>query len=113
MASSPSSSLSYSDNSHIALAKSVKEWLQEQGVQTLYIAPGCPWQNAYAESFHSRFRAECLDRQWFHTVREAAVVVEAGGRGGWSRRGEGITIRYYNQVLQSGEIAQQLGLRAA
>ena len=49
-----------------------------------YIAPGCPWQNAYAESFHSRFRAECLDRQWFHTVREAAVVVEA-----WRR--------YYNQ----------------
>jgi putative transposase len=51
--------------------------LEQQGVQKLYIAPGCPWQNAYAESFHSRFRAECLDRQWFHTVREAAVVVEA------------------------------------
>jgi putative transposase len=41
-------------------------------------------QNADAESFHSHFRAECLNRQWFHTVREAAVVVEA-----WRR--------YYNQ----------------
>jgi hypothetical protein len=66
------------------VAKSVQEWLRQQGVQMRYIAPGCPWQNAYAESFHSRFRAECLDRQWFHTVREAAVVVEA-----WRR--------YYNQ----------------
>ena len=73
-----------SDNGPEFVAQPVKQWLQEQGVQTLYIAPGCPWQNAYAESFHSRFRAECLDRQWFHTVREAAVVVQA-----WRR--------YYNQ----------------
>ena len=65
-----------SDNGPEFVSKTVKQWLEEQGVQTLYIAHGCPWQNAYAESFHSRFRAECLDRQWFHTVREAAVVVE-------------------------------------
>jgi transposase InsO family protein len=73
-----------SDNGPEFIAKSVKQWLDQQGVGTLYIAPGCPWQNAYAESFHSRFRAECLNKQWFHTVREAAVVVEA-----WRR--------YYNQ----------------
>ena len=69
-----------SDNGPEFVAKSVQEWLRQQGVQMRYIAPGCPWQNAYAESFHSRFRAECLDRQWFHTVREAAVVVEAWRR---------------------------------
>lgn len=73
-----------SDNGPEFVAQSVQEWLRQKGVAMLYIAPGCPWQNAYAESFHSRFRAECLDRQWFHTVREAAVVVEA-----WRR--------YYNQ----------------
>ena len=73
-----------SDNGPEFVAKPVKDWLKQQGVATLYIEPGCPWQNAYAESFHSRFRAECLDRQWFHTVREAAVVVEA-----WRK--------YYNQ----------------
>ena len=53
-------------------------------METLYIAPGCPWQNGFAESFHSRFRAEYLNKQWFHTVREAAVEVEA-----WRK--------YYNQ----------------
>jgi putative transposase len=73
-----------SDNGPEFVSKSIRGWLNEQGVETIYIAPGCPWQNAYAESFHSRFRAECLDRQWFHTVREAAVVVEA-----WRK--------YYNQ----------------
>jgi putative transposase len=73
-----------SDNGPEFVSKAVKDWLKQQGVKTLYIAPGCPWQNAYAESFHSRFRAECLDRQWFHTVREAAVVVEE-----WRK--------YYNQ----------------
>ncbi len=66
-----------SDNGPEFVSKDVKEWLEKQGVKAHYIEPGCPWQNAYAESFHSRFRAECLDRQWFHTVREAAVVVEA------------------------------------
>jgi putative transposase len=69
-----------SDNGPEFVSKAVKEWLHQQGVETLYIAPGCPWQNAYAESFHSRFRTECLGRQWFHTVREAAVVVEAWRR---------------------------------
>lgn len=73
-----------SDNGPEFVSKAVRECLEPQGVETLYIAPGCPWQNAYAESFHSRFRAECLNKQWFHTVREAAVVVEA-----WRR--------YYNQ----------------
>lgn len=78
-----------SDNGPEFVAQSVQEWLRQKGVAMLYIAPGCPWQNAYAESFHSRFRGcslgrKCLGRQWFHTVREAAVVVEA-----WRR--------YYNQ----------------
>lgn len=66
-----------SDNGPEFVSQAVREWLDQQGVETRYIAPGCPWQNAYAESFHSRFRAECLGKQWFHTVREAAVVVEA------------------------------------
>jgi putative transposase len=66
-----------SDNGPEFVSKAVKEWLEQQGVETLYIAPSCPWQNAYAESFHSWFRAECLNKQSFHTVREAVVVVEA------------------------------------
>jgi putative transposase len=58
------------------VSKAVRTWLKERGVQTAYIEPGCPWQNGFAESFHSRFRDECLNREWFHNVREAAVMVE-------------------------------------
>lgn len=34
------------------------------------------WQNGVGESFHSRFRDECLDREWFHTPQEARVLIE-------------------------------------
>ena len=66
-----------SDNGPEFVAKAVQEWLKGQGVQTLYIEPGCPWQNGYAESFHSRLRDECLNCERFHNVREARVVVRA------------------------------------
>jgi len=73
-----------SDNGPEFVSKAVRTWLKEQGVQTVYIEPGCPWQNGFAESFHSRFRDECLNREWFHNVREARVLVESFRR-------------YYNQ----------------
>ena len=34
------------------------------------------WQNGYIESFHSRFRDECLNREWLLNLREARVVIE-------------------------------------
>lgn len=66
-----------SDNGPEFVSKAVQQWLKAQGVQTAYIEPGCPWQNGFAESFHSRFRDECLDREWFHNVREARVLAES------------------------------------
>lgn len=57
------------------MARSVKEWLAQANVETLYIEPGSPWQNAYVESFNSRFRDELLDREVFTTLVEAKVLV--------------------------------------
>ena len=37
------------------------------GVETLYIEPGSPWQNGYAESFHSRLRDEFLAMEEFES----------------------------------------------
>ena len=34
------------------------------------------WQNGYIESFHRRFRDECLNREWLLNLREARVVIE-------------------------------------
>ncbi len=41
------------------------------GIRMVYIEPGSPWQNGYAESFHSRLRSELLDAEIFENVREA------------------------------------------
>jgi transposase InsO family protein len=42
----------------------------------LYIEPGSPWENGYAESFQGKFRDELLDRELFYSVREAKVLAE-------------------------------------
>jgi putative transposase len=71
-----------SDNGPEFVAQVVRGWLQAQQVQTVYIDPGSPWQNAYGESVGGRFRDECLNVEWFRNVAEATVVIET-----WRRQG--------------------------
>jgi len=63
-----------SDNGPELIAASVQEWIARRGFKTLYIEPGSPWQNAYSESFNSRFRDEFLNRESFASVLEAKVL---------------------------------------
>jgi putative transposase len=65
-----------SDNGPEFIARKLQEWLAEDRAETLHIDPGSPWQNAYGESFHSRFRDECLNAELFANVQEAKVVIE-------------------------------------
>jgi transposase InsO family protein len=65
-----------SDNGPEFIANAVKDWLTISGVKTLYIEPGSPWQNAYSESFNSRFEDELLNREIFTSLAEAKVLVE-------------------------------------
>jgi len=44
--------------------------------QTLFIAPGSPWENAYSETFNSRMGDELLKREVFTSLTEAQVLVE-------------------------------------
>jgi transposase InsO family protein len=60
-----------SDNGPEFIAEAIRKFLSLAGVGALYIEPGSPWQNGYAESFHSRLRSELLDAEIFETVREA------------------------------------------
>ena len=50
--------------------------LAEQNIRTIYITPASPWENGFVESFHSRFRDECLNREQLWTLTEARVVIE-------------------------------------
>jgi putative transposase len=66
-----------SDNGPEFIAEAVKEWLSNNHVKTLYIEPGCPWENGYIESFNGRVRDELLDRELFYSVAEAKVLAES------------------------------------
>lgn len=70
-----------SDNGPEFVARNLQQWLADAGIKTLYIDPGSPWQNGYVESFHDKFRRECLAREMFYTLSEARVVI-----GDWRRK---------------------------
>lgn len=66
-----------SDNGPEFVALAVQSWLAQHQTATLYIDPGCPWQNGYEERFNGTVRDECLNLYAFHTVAEARVVCGA------------------------------------
>ena len=65
-----------SDNGPEFIAKELQRWLAAQNIKTIYITPASPWENGFVESFHSRFRDECLNREQLWTLTEARVVIE-------------------------------------
>jgi putative transposase len=63
-----------SDNGPEFAAQAVRSYLERSGSGTLYVAPGSPWQNGFAESFHSRLRDEFLEREEFESVPQACAL---------------------------------------
>lgn len=63
-----------SDNGSEFTAKSIRKWLRDLQVKTLYIQPASPWENGYNESFNGKFRDEFLDQEIFYTLKEAEVL---------------------------------------
>jgi len=66
-----------SDNGSEFTAQAVQTWLEQNNVGPVFIPPGQPWKNGYIESFHDKFRDECLQRKRFQSLLEAQVVIEA------------------------------------
>lgn len=89
-----------SDNGPEFIAQALKEWLAAHQVNTLYIAPGSPWQNAFGESFNGRLRDECLNAEWFYNLAQARVVIEQ-----WRR--------HYNEERPHSSLAMQTPLEFA
>jgi putative transposase len=65
-----------SDNGPEFIAQALRSWLAQHQTSTLYIDPGCPWQNAFGESVGGSLRDECLQMQLFQCVAEARIVLE-------------------------------------
>ncbi len=50
--------------------------LSKIGVRTTFIEPGSPWENGYIESFNGKMRDEFLNRELFHSLKEAQILAE-------------------------------------
>ncbi len=63
-----------SDNGPEFIAQAIRSWLRGAKIDALYIAPASPWQNGFAESFHSKLRDELLAVEVFDTLAEAKTL---------------------------------------
>ncbi len=66
----------WSDNGPEFVATAPRKWFARLSVKTLFITPGCPWENGYCESFNGRLRDELLNGELCYPLREAQVVIE-------------------------------------
>ena len=64
------------DNGPEFAGRALDEWAYRKGVKLSFIRPGKPIENAYIESFNGRFRDECLNTNWFISLKHARAVIE-------------------------------------
>jgi len=64
------------DNGPEFAGRALDEWAYRKGVKLNFIRPGKPIENAYAESFIGRLRDECLNENWFMSLRHARDTIE-------------------------------------
>ena len=64
------------DNGPEFVSNAVADWCTESSVDSIFIDPGSPWQNAWIESFNGRLRDELLNLWQFDSLLEAQVLIE-------------------------------------
>jgi putative transposase len=64
------------DNGPEFTGQYLDEWAYRNGVKLNFIRPGKPIENAYIESFIGRFRDECLNENWFISLKDARDIIE-------------------------------------
>jgi transposase InsO family protein len=63
-----------SDNGPEVVANAVRSHLFALDIETRFIVPGAPWENASIESFNGTLRIELLSREVFGHLLEARVL---------------------------------------
>jgi putative transposase len=66
-----------SDNGPEFIAQAIQRWAKQLSIETLYVEPGSPWENGFAESFHSRLRDEFLATEMFESLVAARKLTQA------------------------------------
>jgi putative transposase len=65
------------DNGSGFISKDFDKWAYENKVLLDYSRPGKPTDNPFIESFNGSFRDECLNTNWFLSLEDAALKIEA------------------------------------
>ncbi len=65
------------DNGPEFISKELDLWAYMHGVTLDFSRPGKPTDNAFIESFNSRFRQECLNASWFLNLNDARIKIES------------------------------------
>ena len=68
------------DNGPEFISKELDLWAFVHGVTLDFSRPGKPTDNAFIESLNGKFRAECLNANWFLSLDEARRKCEAWRR---------------------------------
>jgi putative transposase len=68
------------DNGPEFASRALDEWACRKGIKLSFIRPGKPIENAFAESFNGRLRDECLNTNWFLSVKHAREIIESWRR---------------------------------
>jgi putative transposase len=82
------------------ISKDLDMWAYQHDVVLDFSRPGKPTDNAFAESFNGRVRAECLNANWFLSLADARLKCEA-----WRRD--------YNEVRPHSSLGNQTPMERA
>ena len=61
-------------------SKRLDQWAYVNGVELDFSRPGNPTDNAFIEAFKGRLRQECLNENWFLSLKDAEEKVESWRR---------------------------------
>lgn len=64
------------DNGPEFTSKVFLKWAEDNKMDIHFIEKGKPTQNAFVESFNGKFRDECLNEEWFATIKDARNKIE-------------------------------------
>lgn len=64
-----------SDNGTEFTSMAILQWVQGNGIDWHYIAPGKPQQNGFIESFNGKLRDECLNETLFRSLADAKEML--------------------------------------
>ena len=92
-----------SDNGGEFIAAVIRRLAEITGIQMLYIAPGSPWENGFAESFHGRLRDELLNAELFTDVTDAKAQAK-GWRHEYNHHRPHSSLGYLTPVLYAAKL---------